>query len=231
MAKAWLTLIAALALPACATAFRGPNVPFEIVTEPPGARVSTDLLTPKTRRENRNEARLVSWGHLDEPRPVEQVYYGCEATPCSFEVSRRSEFAVTLEREGFHTAQIAVTSNFGRREGGAAVAGNVAAVTGAYVVGFNLTTSFVSAFTLGTATTGALATSAATTAAAGVGVMTLGVDVLTGAMLDLSPNPLVVILVPEDEPVPSVEDQYLVTEEALDAVLKSRSGDPGPPAN
>ena len=39
------------ALSACATVTRGPNVDFNVVTEPAGATVTTNLLTPDSKRE------------------------------------------------------------------------------------------------------------------------------------------------------------------------------------
>jgi hypothetical protein len=70
--------------------------------------------------------------------------------------------------------------------------------------------------------TNAGAAAGATQAATGVGLVFLGVDVLSGAMLDVRPNPLVLIMIPEEEPIP--EDSYIETEEELQEFLTQRVG-------
>ncbi|MEO1399473.1 MAG: hypothetical protein AAFU56_11495, partial [Pseudomonadota bacterium] len=184
-------LACVLGLSACATAMRGPNVDFHVVTDPPGATVMTDLETPDTRRERRRRAELVRLGIRDELGDFDIAHFACDTTPCDFELPRRSNFTVHVEREGYHPATIEVTSGFGQGGATKGAAGTAAAATGAYIVAYNAVHLVGSVATLGLASTGAAASSAAGSAATGVGVLALGVDVLSGAMLDLRPNPLV----------------------------------------
>jgi|TARA_R100000935_G_scaffold22796_2_gene41903 hypothetical protein len=83
--------------------------------------------------------------------------FACDATPCTFKMPRKSEFGVTISKDGYKTWTGQVTTRVSGA-GGAGMAGNV-------LVG---------------------------------GVIGAGVDVATGAMLDLDPNPLVVKLEPQD---------------------------------
>ncbi len=88
---------------------RGPNVDFHVITNPPGATVTTDLMTPESRRESERLQYLVRTGVLDDVGDVDVVHYACESTPCEFELSRRSNFTLVVEREGYHTATVEVT--------------------------------------------------------------------------------------------------------------------------
>lgn len=222
MLKWTLPIAAALATSACATAMRGPNVDFHVVTDPPGASVSTDLQTPDTRREINRREELVRLGFRDEIGDVDIVHYACEATPCDFELPRRSSFTVVVEREGYHPATVEVNSGFGKRGATQSAAGTAATATGAYIVTYNAVHLAGTIVTLGLAPTGAVATSAAGSMATGVGVAALGVDVLTGAMLDLHPNPLVLVLVPEDQPLPEEGSGVIDSEEDWERILQER---------
>lgn len=100
--------------------------------------------------------------HLDETEPSgasvkTSNQFACDATPCTFKMPRKSEFGVTISKDGYKTWTGQVTTRVSGA-GGAGMAGNV-------LVG---------------------------------GVIGAGVDVATGAMLDLDPNPLVVKLEPQD---------------------------------
>lgn len=77
----------------------------------------------------------------------------CDATPCSFKMSRKSEFEVTITKAGYRTWQGHITHKVATA-GGAGMAGNV-------ILG---------------------------------GLIGAAVDVGTGAMMDLVPNPLTVKL-------------------------------------
>ena len=198
---------AASCLSGCATLVRGPNTNFNIATEPPGASVTTNLVIPKWRR--------------SDPE-----YYACAPTPCSLEVSRRSEFEVVVSMDGYHPATIQVTSGFGRGGPQSSTAGAVTGATGAYIVSYSLITSTASALSavatagMSTSAASAGAGSAAATGAAGVGMLFLGGDWISGAMLDLRPNPLVLVMIPLDQPLPSAEEAYLESEEALQEALE-----------
>lgn len=116
---------AALSLAACATVTRGSNDTWTVETSPSGASVRT------------------SNGFF------------CDQTPCSFKMSRKSEFTVDITKPGYKPWSGRVINRVSGA-GGAGMAGNV-------ILG---------------------------------GVIGAGVDVATGAMLDLEPNPLVVELEP-----------------------------------
>ena len=88
-------------------------------------------------------------------------FYGCPATPCELEISRRSEFTLNVALDGYHPASMAITSGFGGG-GGAAVAGAAAAASGGYVVAY--ATYAAAASTMLT-----VATLGASTSAAGLG--------------------------------------------------------------
>lgn len=192
----------------CATVLRGPNTDFHIVTEPPGAFVQTDLTIPASKRSNED-------------------VYSCEATPCSFEVSRRSNFTVFVELDGYHPASVEVTSGFGKSGGRASATGAVTGATGAYVVSYSLISGVASAMgaiaSIGASSSAATAGagSAAATGAAGIGVLFLGVDLASGAMLDVRPNPLVLILIPDDHPLPEPGNEVIETEETLERIRTS----------
>lgn len=198
---------AVISLAGCATLVRGPNTNFNIVTEPPGASVVTNLVIPKRRQ--------------SDPE-----YFACSPTPCSFEVSRKSEFEVIVSMDGYHPATIQVTSGFGRGGPQSSAAGAVTGATGAYVVSYSLITTTASALSavatagMSTSAASAGAGSAAATGAAGVGVLFLGVDLVSGAMLDLRPNPLVLVMIPLDQPLPDSDKAYLDSEEALQEALE-----------
>lgn len=200
--------LAAISVSGCATLIRGPNADFHIVTEPPGAVVETDLQIPK-------------W---DQSNPE---YFACEATPCAFEVSRRSNFVVSVTLDGYHPATVNITSGLGKRGPQSSGAGAVSGATGAYIVSYALISSTATALStvatagLSTSAASAGAGSAAATGAAGVGLLFLGVDVISGAMLDVRPNPLVLILVPEDQPLPEPGTEMIDTEEALETAVSA----------
>lgn len=216
-----------LCLPACATAIRGPNVDFHIVTDPPGATATTDLETPESRRALRRFEARQDRGELEDGDSHIAAYYSCAPTPCSFEVSRRAEFTLTVENEGYHTATVEVTSGFGRGGAGSSAAGAAATATGAYVVSYGVMSAassiIASVLTLGTTTASSTgAASVATVGAAGVGILAIGVDLASGAMLDLRPNPVGLILIPQDQPLPDQDSGYIETEEELEEILRAR---------
>ena len=85
-----------LAAGGCATMARGMSQDFEVVTEPPGAKVETSLKK------------------------------GCEPTPCTIaKVSREAKFKVTITKPGYQTVTADVTHETSAA-GGAAVAASFA---------------------------------------------------------------------------------------------------------
>lgn len=85
---------ACVALSACATVTRGTKSAFVVETTPSGAQVE------------------LSNG------------MSCNATPCSFEVSRKDKFVVMIEKEGYESGSYNITTQVSSG-GGAAMAGNV----------------------------------------------------------------------------------------------------------
>jgi hypothetical protein len=84
------------ALGGCATMARGMSQDFEVMTEPPGAKVETSL----------NK--------------------GCEPTPCKIaKVSREAKFTVTVSKPGYETVTQNITHETSAA-GGAAVAASFA---------------------------------------------------------------------------------------------------------
>jgi hypothetical protein len=110
---------------ACATVTRGTSDTFTVTSVPPGAAVKTTN------------------------------GFSCAQTPCSFKMSRKSEFGVDVAKPGYQPWHGQVTNKIAT-EGAVGVAGNV-------IVG---------------------------------GLIGIGVDAVTGAALDLTPNPLNVTLDP-----------------------------------
>ncbi len=202
-----VAIVAMLSLAGCATVVRGPNVAFKVATDPVGAQVETDLLTRKSKRAVDAQS--------DEPLE----YRGCAPTPCEFQVSRRSGFTATVTIEGYHDASVEITSGLGRGGSGASATGAIIVTGAAYSTVYGLASFWPMVFQ--TSTNAGAATSA-TQAATGVGLVFVGVDVLSGAMLDVRPNPLVLIMIPEEESIP--DDSYIETEEELQEFLKQRGG-------
>ncbi len=89
-----LTLAASVVSAGCATITRGTTEIFVVETSPSGAKAQ------------------LSNGMV------------CEATPCSFKVSRNDNFVVTLSKEGYKTTTHSILTEIGGG-GGTAMAGNV----------------------------------------------------------------------------------------------------------
>lgn len=89
-----LVTAVALGLSACGTVTRGSNEDVTFNSEPPGAKVQT------------------STGLV------------CQATPCTFPISRKQEFVATFELPGHHSQQIAVKTEVSGG-GAAGMAGNI----------------------------------------------------------------------------------------------------------
>ena len=124
--------LSGLSMSACATVTRGTSQSFEVQSTPPGASVQT------------------SNG------------FGCEATPCTFKMARKTAFTATVSLPGYVSQTLPVESRMSSG-GGTAMAGNI-------LVG---------------------------------GLIGAGVDASSGALNDLTPNPLIVTLVPESAATPS----------------------------
>lgn len=184
---------------ACATVIRGPNVKFHVVTDPPGATVTTDL-------------------ERKRPKEGESKYHECAPTPCYLHVSRRAEFKTFVQLDGYHPAEIDITSGFGRGGAAAGATGTIVVSAAAYTaiyIAYTGATLLPAVVTGSSLSSGAAA--AGTQAATGFGLAFIGVDLASGAMLDVRPNPLILVMIPETEPLP--EDTYVETKEELEALL------------
>ncbi|MDZ4376170.1 MAG: PEGA domain-containing protein [Phenylobacterium sp.] len=84
----------AMSLPACATVTRGSSQQFSVQSTPPGAQVST------------------SNG------------FECQATPCTFRMSRKDAFRITVSKDGYVAQTHDITSSVSGA-GGTAMAGNI----------------------------------------------------------------------------------------------------------
>src|ERR1700741_362550 len=89
-----LVAAAAVALSGCATITRGTSDTWTVNTTPSGAAVSTT-----------NQ-------------------FACKATPCTFKMSRKADFTVTISKPGYKTWTGQVTHHVSGA-GGAGMAGNV----------------------------------------------------------------------------------------------------------
>ena len=93
-ARAFTLVGVALSLPACATMTRGTTQEFTVESTPPGAQATT------------------SNG------------FECVSTPCTFRMSRKDAFNITVSKEGYVSQTHEITSSMSGA-GGAALAGNV----------------------------------------------------------------------------------------------------------
>ncbi|MEP3888825.1 MAG: hypothetical protein ABJN69_00075 [Hellea sp.] len=165
----------------CATVARGTNDKMVIDTEPPAAIVTTDKELPKSKSARKRDPSL-------DPQ-----FYGCPATPCEFKLPRRSEFIMTISKEGFEDVEIGVDYGLHKESLNANLAGST--VTG---VGIGLATGTVAAGLMGSGGV-AMGTAAATAGVmtAGIGLVSIGIDGATGAMMNVRPNPIFINLPPE----------------------------------
>lgn len=149
----------------CATAIRGTHEVVKIESEPPGATIVTDIETT-----NKN----LSVGN----------FYGCEPTPCSLNIPRRTNTVVTASKPGFEPIKFRIVGTVATASSALRTGTIVAGLPpGSYVVSgspeaFKRIPSGMQVVTGGVMTLGAGAV----------------LDVATGANLNLSPNPVTVYL-------------------------------------
>ena len=191
-----------LLLGGCATAARGSQTYFVVETLPIGAQVHTDK---------------------QQPSSTATEFYGCAATPCKISMSRRSQFNVMITKDGyapfFYVVQkrqhkelkkdkeareafrldtngdIMSGEELSQNAGLISIADNpsLAAATGT-ALGAWYTGEIVSFMAAGGAVTAPGAV-----ILAGPALMTgYGIDLTSGALIDLTPNPMIVKLAPED---------------------------------
>ncbi len=161
-------------LSSCATVTRGTHQDFTVVTNPPGADVTTTLQMP------------AGTNQVD----MDHQTYGCAPTPCSFSIPRRSKFIARIEKDGFVPVTVTVRSKAG---GGGKTAGGASAL-GPPASGAALTVnSFSYLGTVGSSGIGA------TVGAFYVAAPMTFIDAANGSMLDTYPNPINVNLIPISE--------------------------------
>jgi len=178
----WCTVLSlALLAGGCATASRGSHTEFAVQTIPPGASVTTDR--PLEGRKGQTS-----------PEPKDAGYYGCAPTPCSFRLPRRSDFNILITRPGYQPFTWAVTKMRHKDVVKKAEARNLKTAT------------VVSAGNMGAmlASSGGAVAPTAATAGALAGALVLvaepvffsanSVDLVSGALIELYPNPLSVKL-------------------------------------
>ncbi|MEO0421163.1 MAG: hypothetical protein AAF184_02435 [Pseudomonadota bacterium] len=95
MRKALLLALALTALVGCATVVRGTTDTLTVTTFPEGARVVSDIPV------STDDASASASGGV----------YGCNPTPCSIEVPRRSVGRLTVSLEGYQTISYRVVSS------------------------------------------------------------------------------------------------------------------------
>ena len=140
MKPLFLISLAGLILSGCATVNRGATDYFRIDTVPQGAKATTSIETSaslKARAKNND---------------IPPVYKGCDPTPCSIALPRRSEFIITLEQAGYENAEMYITNSSSSGSFTANMAATTVTTAGA---------TAVAAGTIATVTTGVLAVSSA----------------------------------------------------------------------
>ena len=193
MKKSILLAIVGIYLSGCATVTRGTHTKMVIDTDPIGASITTDLELPSSKSARKKNPDLAP------------EYYGCLATPCEIKMPRRSEFIMTIRREGYEDVEIGVDSGISKQSLNANLAGSTGVGVG---VGLS-TAALVSGLSGGltSATTGAVLGTAGV-ATGGLILISVGLDTASGAILNLRPNPIVLTLPPEGtefEPHPKVK--------------------------
>jgi len=114
-------IIFSVLLSGCATVNRGATDYFRIDTVPQGAKATTSIETyaSKTARAK----------NID----TSPIYKSCEPTPCAIALPRRSEFIITLEQDGYETAEMYITNSSNSGSFTANMAATTATAAGATV--------------------------------------------------------------------------------------------------
>lgn len=177
-------------LVSCATATRGSHTIFKVETVPAGARVVTDLKYE---------------GNQDKYEGVQEgdtIYYGCEATPCGIKLPRRSDFNVMVVKPGFQPKTYAVFKERNKMAARKSESAGMGVMAGGVVLGgIAVADAAASATVLSELFfPAAVAAPAMVVLAMPVAGAATGVDLATGALIDLRPNPLQMDMVPEVSP-------------------------------
>ena len=168
-------------LSACATVSKGTHERVLFETMPPGAKVVTEVETKASKTARRKNPDL----------PAD--FYSCEPTPCEIRLSRRTNTVATLTYPNMETLQFAITSGPSARNLAPNVTGGIA--TG--VAGGSLGVAVVTGFGASPASALSVVAGPAALMALSVGGTMATVDLISGAGLRLSPNPLSIEMVPK----------------------------------
>jgi len=179
----WLLLGLPILLSACATVLRTPNTNFVIQTLPAGASVTTDLKI------------LSTAGNAT-------AYYGCAPTPCSIKLPRRSDFNVLVVKSGYQPFTYAITKDRNKEVAKRNAKANITIGAGASTALIVSSAGALPALSLPAA--GAIAGAVALPAVPVIG-LTTGIDLASGALIDLYPNPLNVAFASEVTPEQTAE--------------------------
>lgn len=166
-----LLLLPVIYLSSCATATRGTQERVFIHSEPPGARVISDI----------KESETVTFAD-----GTSSDYAGCAPTPCSVNFSRKSDPVLRIEKDGYHPISVKIVSSWatgpksirpgsivaGIPPGSHAVAGNADLLKKIPIQGAMFTTGLIT-----------------------FGVAPI-VDIAAGSNRSLSPNPVTIFLAP-----------------------------------
>ena len=185
-----LLILTACISTGCATVNRGTDDHFRIDTVPQGAKITTSIETPESKRNRRKNKNITP------------EYEGCNPTPCAIQLPRKSEFTFTVEHVGYEPVEMFITSSKKRGSFTATTAATTASTTGITAAGIVSLTPIFTGFGSGVSSvlTPALATSAVPPVLAATGASLL-VDAGTGANHNLFPNPVVLELTSEGQPV------------------------------
>ena len=227
----------ALSLTNCATIIRGARTNLNVVTVPAGAQVTTNLPIKSDRAKAKQLKKSLALGLFSEEQLSQTMLdnYGCVATPCKIKLSRRANLDLKISLEGYHDATLSVKSGYGRSGVGASGVTSAAGATGGYLVTYGLITAIsqlggalATMFTFGAASSTAGANAGASAAATGVagvfGVGLIGIDLASGSMKNLKPNPVSIVLVPNTEPLPATNLSVEESEAAATALLEKITG-------
>lgn len=182
---------------ACATVQHGSHTAFVVKTDPAGATVTTDEETPASKRKR---ARTGAG-------PETAEYYGCAPTPCSFNLPRRSDFNVLVSKEGYRPFTWAVSKDRNSivakkaTEQGTVVAAVAGAGYAAYVLSGAGDVAASSNYLVWSSssinTMNAFAGLYYGTVALGASSL---VDNMSGSLVELYPNPLLIQMATEQSP-------------------------------
>jgi hypothetical protein len=192
--------LAALLFGGCATLVNGTEETFHVDTVPAGATVTTTI-------GGGNSA------------------YACAATPCGFNVSRKATFVATVTKPGYHPVRVVVrnsefkrlalddlgvetaSSEHGDADTLKSLGGNIGAATAAQAAVLNVDP--ITSAVFGSTSVG-LAVGQTLIIAAPAAIVT---DSATGSLNKLYPNPIRLRLIPDTEPIESIDSVRRLTDD------------------